>query len=154
VKARFDTAWTKPSARRFVGLLIAVIWTSTALQPCLMAAAPESPAGHANHSGATGYAVKAPATPNCEHCAPSSDGPEHFKVPGASACAGDDQGAWLSQTRLQDAEKFYRLPKPAVFAQSPVSAARKPVLAIARHSYLPPGAAGPALIDLFRSYLK
>jgi hypothetical protein len=131
-----------------------MIWTATALQPCLMAAVPESPAGHANHSGATGYVVKAAANPNCEHCAPSSDSPEHFKVPGASACAGDDQGAWLSQTRLQDAEKFYRLPKPAVFAQSPELTARKPGLAIARRSYLLPGAAGPALIDLFRSYLK
>lgn len=140
--------------RRLVGLFAAVLWFTTALQTCLMASIPEATPEAATHSGDTRHAHADPASPGCAHCVPSRDRPEPCADPAAADCAGDDRGPYLTQTKPLDAEKMYRLPKPPGFAQSREPVARKPALASARPWHPPSRAAGPALIDLFRCYLK
>jgi hypothetical protein len=154
VKERFDKSWSRPSVARFVGILIAVIWTATALQPCLMASATVPSIGSASHSSAAGHVTPNSTSSICPHCAPSGGVSQIDGGLGASACTGNDQAPWMTQTNSLDPEKLYRLPRPAVSDQSPATAARLPVLATARHSQSPPAVAGRALIDLIRSYLE
>ena len=140
--------------RRFVGLFVAVLWFTTALQTCLMASIPEATPEAATHSGVTRHAHADPASPGCAHCVPSRDRPEPCADPATADCAGDDRGPYLTQTKPFDAEKAYRLPKPPGFAESHMMVARQPTLASARPSNSPSRASSPALIDLFRCYLK
>lgn len=154
MRLRFDKTRPGTSFRKFIGVLIAVIWTATALQPCLMASVPDPTAGHAQHGLSAPSDSGQRDRPACAHCPPSQDNPEASLPPAAAACMGDDQAPWLTQTKPTEAEKIYRLPQSPLFAQSPGPAAPFDSLADARLSLPLPGAAGPALFELFRSYLK
>jgi len=140
--------------RRLIGLFFAVLWFTTALQTCLMASIPEAMPEAATHSGVTRHAHADPASTGCAHCVPSRDRSEPCADPATADCAGADRTPYLTQTKPPDAEKLHRLPKPPGFAQCRAPVAHKSALASARPSDPPSRAAGPALIDLFRCYLK
>lgn len=131
-----------------------MVWFSTALQPCLMTSIPEATPDAVTHSGPARHVHADPASTGCAHCVPSRDRPEPCADPATEAFAGDDLAPYLTQTKPLDTEKAHRLPKPPGFAQSRVPVAHKPALANARPWDPPSRAAGPALIDLFRSYLE
>jgi hypothetical protein len=135
-------------------MLIAVIWTATALQPCLMASVPDPTAAHANRGMSEHHASGRRANPDCAHCLHSENTSDSLAQPADSACIGDDQAPWLTQTKPLEAERIHRLPHQPSFAQSPEPAAHIDLLPDASLSRPTQRAAGPALFDLFRSYLK
>lgn len=154
MKLHFDTNRKGTSARKFIGMLVAVIWTTAALQPCLMASVPDLAGEHAVTVLSPHSVAPERVHRDCPHCPLLGDDQGSSAESAVGACAGDDQAPWLTQTKPADAAKFYRHSDSPMFAQMPAPAAHNDGLAIASHFSLPPRAAGLALFDLFRTYLK
>lgn len=142
--------------RRFVSLLITVIWIATALQPCVMASVVEShpQSLETHHSESSSIVLGKTDHSVCPHCKNT----EHNQTPCGSQpdenCDGNDTLAYYERVKPVDTERLYEQ-----FQSFTLNHSRNikgwgyssPVTPLSESLQLP---AGPPLRDLYRVYLK